>query len=600
MSTGTVTSSSGTVLSLGGDLWSITGVAVGNDITVTVTDANTCDNTLSVSSPDCSCPVVAAPVSGGDESYCAGSAIPSLTVSVGDGETADWYDQDTGGELLLPGNTTYTPTTPGTYYAEARVTANNCVSSTRTSVTLTENPLPTAITGLTEINVGSTTALSSTPIGGTWSSSNEAVVMIDHVTGEVTGISAGNAVVTYTLPTGCFVSTIVNVSLNEFTKSLPIGWSWFSTNVVSADMSLASVLSGCAADGNYIKDQFTSATYFDGFGWFGYLTAIDPLRMYKINTTNSCTINFAGTPVEVSNSIDLVTGWNWIGFLPQNELDINSALSSLSLTELDYIKNQVNSATYFEGFGWFGYLTEMVPGEGYMIRLANPGTLIYPDMPANKSASVKKVLSPEEFNPSDFEYNASVSAGVLENFQFKVSEGDILIAYVNGQIRGIVPGLEFEPTGNYVFPIMVHSNREGEMIEFKYLNAVEDKLYDCIEKIEFKSDMVLGDAINPFKLNVSLKSNDDGPETDIGVKLSCYPNPFTGMVNIEYFVPFKSVVRLTIYDSYGRVIEQSVNQTEEPGYKLTQWVSSGQADGIYIIHLQIGEKVSVKKLTLIR
>jgi len=406
--------------------------------------------------------------------------------------------------------------------------------------------------------------------------------------------------VTYTLPTGCFVSTDVNVLLNEFTKSFPVGWSWFSTNVESGDMSLANVLSGCEADGNYIKDQFTSSTYFDGYGWFGYLTEIDPSRMYKINTTNNCTINFAGTPVDISNSIDLVTGWNWIGFLPQNELDINSALSSLSLTELDYIKNQINSATYFMGYGWFGYLTELVPGEGYMIRLANPGTLIYPDMPTNKSASVKKGFSPEQFNPSEFEYNASVSAGVVENFQFKVSEGDILIAYVNGQIRGIVPGLEFEPTGNYVFPIMVHSNREGEIIEFKYLNAEEDILYNCIEKIEFKSDMVFGDAINPFKLNVSLKSNDDVPETDIGAKLSCYPNPFTGMVSIEYFVPLKSEVRLTIYDSYGRVIKQSVNQTEEPGYKLTRWVSSGQPGGIYIIHLQIGEQVSVKKLTLVR
>jgi len=86
--------------------------------------------------------VVAAPVSGGNQSYCAGESIPSLTVTVGPGETADWYSEATGGTLLLAGHTTYTPSVPGTYYAEARVTDNNCVSSTRTSVTLTENPLP--------------------------------------------------------------------------------------------------------------------------------------------------------------------------------------------------------------------------------------------------------------------------------------------------------------------------------------------------------------------------------------------------------------------------------------------------------------------------
>ena len=142
VSSGTVTSSAGTVTDLGGNLWRISGVTAGTGVTVTVTDANTCANSLSVTSPDCSCPVVAAPVSGGNQSYCAGESIPSLTVTVGPGETADWYSEATGGTLLLAGHTTYTPSVPGTYYAEARVTDNNCVSSTRTSVTLTENPLP--------------------------------------------------------------------------------------------------------------------------------------------------------------------------------------------------------------------------------------------------------------------------------------------------------------------------------------------------------------------------------------------------------------------------------------------------------------------------
>src|SRR5665811_2169863 len=43
----------------------------------------------------------------------------------------------------LSGSLSYTPTTPGTYYALARNTTSNCVSGTRTPVTLTMNPLPT-------------------------------------------------------------------------------------------------------------------------------------------------------------------------------------------------------------------------------------------------------------------------------------------------------------------------------------------------------------------------------------------------------------------------------------------------------------------------
>ncbi len=171
VSSGTVTSSTGTVADLGGNVWRITGVTVGSGVTVTVTDANTCDNMLSVTSPDCSCPVVSAPVSGGNQSYCSGESLPLLTVTVGAGETADWYNAATEGTLLLAGNTTYTPTAPGTYYAEARVIANNCVSSTRTAVTLTENPLPVVTLGTLPALCVDASAINLTqgsPTGGTY------------------------------------------------------------------------------------------------------------------------------------------------------------------------------------------------------------------------------------------------------------------------------------------------------------------------------------------------------------------------------------------------------------------------------------------------
>ncbi|MCB0486098.1 MAG: HYR domain-containing protein, partial [Flavobacteriaceae bacterium] len=87
---------------------------------------------------------ISAPTSGGDDEYCAGSAIPTLSVSVGVGETADWYSAAVGGTLLLSGNTNYTPSGPGTFYARARDLTTGCVGATRTAVTLTQNALPTA------------------------------------------------------------------------------------------------------------------------------------------------------------------------------------------------------------------------------------------------------------------------------------------------------------------------------------------------------------------------------------------------------------------------------------------------------------------------
>jgi gliding motility-associated-like protein len=137
-----VTSSSGTANNTSSNLWTISGVLAGINVTVTVTDTKGCQTIQSVTAPNCACPVVLPPVSGGDKFYCAGGVIPALTATVLAGETVDWYNASSGGTLLRSGSLSYTPTTPGTYYAQSRNTTSNCVSSTRTAITLTMNPLP--------------------------------------------------------------------------------------------------------------------------------------------------------------------------------------------------------------------------------------------------------------------------------------------------------------------------------------------------------------------------------------------------------------------------------------------------------------------------
>ncbi len=146
VSTGTVSSTAGTVTNTSGNVWAITDVSSGTNIVVTVTDANGCTNPLPVTAPNCLCPVVSAPTSGGNKSYCAGDSVSSITATVGLGETVDWYDSASGGTLLLLDNTAYSPIGPGTFYAEARNSTTNCLSGSRTAIIVTEHtPSTTSI-----------------------------------------------------------------------------------------------------------------------------------------------------------------------------------------------------------------------------------------------------------------------------------------------------------------------------------------------------------------------------------------------------------------------------------------------------------------------
>lgn len=80
-------------------------------------------------------PLPSAPVSNGDQRFCTNQAT-SLSVSIMGGETVNWYDSPTNGNLLLANSTTFTPTNTGTYYAERVSLLSGCKSSTRTAVTL--------------------------------------------------------------------------------------------------------------------------------------------------------------------------------------------------------------------------------------------------------------------------------------------------------------------------------------------------------------------------------------------------------------------------------------------------------------------------------
>ena len=96
---------------------------------------------LTVSTTSCSNP---APSAGSQTKTYTGVANTTAITATAAGQTVDWYSTSTGGTPLLSGNSSYTPSTPinvGTYsfFAESRNLNTYCISSSRSTVTLTIN-----------------------------------------------------------------------------------------------------------------------------------------------------------------------------------------------------------------------------------------------------------------------------------------------------------------------------------------------------------------------------------------------------------------------------------------------------------------------------
>ena len=80
----------GTVTDNGNGDFVIDGITAGTDLIITATNSTTtCSDQFTITTPDCSCPAINAPISGGDMEICEGDAIPTLTASAGANETID-------------------------------------------------------------------------------------------------------------------------------------------------------------------------------------------------------------------------------------------------------------------------------------------------------------------------------------------------------------------------------------------------------------------------------------------------------------------------------------------------------------------------------
>jgi Tol biopolymer transport system component len=84
-----------------------------------------------------------------------------------------------------------------------------------------------------------------------------------------------------------------------------------------------------------------------------------------------------------------------------------------------------------------------------------------------------------------------------------------------------------------------------------------------------------------------------------------YPNPFNMSTTIEYTLPHDGFVTLSIYNIMGQKIRDLVFGFEPRGKYSLKWEGRDQNDipvssGIYFSHLKLGEKVSTKRMMLLK
>jgi len=407
------------------------------------------------------------------------------------------------------------------------------------------------------------------------------------------------------ITTGFLDPVIFNIQTDvDLTIDLITGWNWISFNVDPEETSVGSILADLGDAAAIINSQSsgTSQNYGD-YGWYGGLSDLSAEAMYLIKMNAPATLTVTGAPVDVANRpIEVITGWNWIGYMAQNPGDVGTALAGLG--DAATIINSQSSGTSqnYGDYGWYGGLSTLQPGSGYLLKMNAPGTLIYPSFDAMSRLDENKgevelvdTISDWDFNYSDYEFIGTITASVESR---SGSDGDLLGVFVDGECRGISERMYFPFNDSYVYSVQVYSSiADGEEMTFKYYDALNDVVVSYEERVTFTNNMVIGDGFNTLALNREF-SDSIQPE-EFGLS-DAYPNPFNPVTNFIISIPYETSVNVSIYDMQGRKVETLLNKNIKSGYFSLGWNAQDYVSGIYFLKLKSEKIARVKKIILLK
>jgi trimeric autotransporter adhesin len=190
----------------------------------------------------------ASPITGATFQVCVGSTITLSDATLGGTWSASSGLATVSGGIV------------GGVSAGTLTITYNAPSGCSATAIVTVNPLPNAITGSPTVCVGGNVVLTETTGGGTWSSSTPGSATV--AGGTIGGVAVGTTTITYTLPTGCYVTKPETVNAaaaaitgstfqvcvgSTITLSDPTPGGTWSTSSGLATVSASGVVGGVAA-----------------------------------------------------------------------------------------------------------------------------------------------------------------------------------------------------------------------------------------------------------------------------------------------------------------------------------------------------------------
>lgn len=138
----------------------------------------------------------------------------------------------------------------------------------------------------------------------------------------------------------------------------------------------------------------------------------------------------------------------------------------------------------------------------------------------------------------------------------------------------------------------------GSVITYHYSYTIpEGWNYDKLHIVGFLLDMTTGEVMNANN-EISTYVGINSPVFEQGV--SVYPNPANDFMNISFMLNQPEVAGVEIFDLFGKKVAAVTGHEYAEGQNLIRISNEGIANGMYLIKLQIGNRVITRKISVIR
>ena len=390
----------------------------------------------------------------------------------------------------------------------------------------------------------------------------------------------------------------INEGPTEQVISLVEGWSMFSTYMTAENMAMdvvvTPVLSNVVIAKDYLGSAYLPEWNFNGIG------DIQIGQGYQIKMTEAADLTVQGTymaPEE--NPIELVSGWNMIGYLRLEGADVSAVLADLvdaGSIEIakDYLGSAFLPAWNFNGIGDFN------PGMGYQVKTTEAATLT---LNANDTEYRYANLKYTANTPTHFETintGSNMTIGIFdEAWEVTPTIGDEIAVYNN---KGMLVGATAYTSPVTVLTVWGDDASTEKVDGLSTLEGMTFKLWN--NRYNTTDEMVVTNWIegsNAYETNsvnqigeIAYVSNSSNSSA-----LGLYPIPANKELNLEITLSQAQDITIEVYNLLGEVIE-ATTYTSQKGFNSIALNISSLKEGAYLCTISTNEGSHSRKFNVIK